>query len=571
MAGFAASLAAARAALTLFRSDRDIDGGPGDDERGHVEANTYGLPAGTPIKHSLIEWYDHIAKEVLESIPDTGVELPASLAPIADYDDPMASAMTPLLSPMWDESGKRTMARLKLDPDEWRVTSPKLHSAIHSQALTFCSSTLKTTSKDLHTVQARLREELKAGLIDEGESLRELRKRVQSVFEGMRDWKAAQIAATEASRAVHSAQLMADEESDVVAGVELLLSSDACPLCRKIATEAKRVRLGHAFAVVGHNPDYKNLRHPPLHPHCQCAMIEVLKPEFGGPENPEWSKTLDQPQRGLGDDYEPPKGQTVPEPEPDRLKLPLPAPPPPAVTPLEPPKPTSTPVSAALDVKATGDVGREIRGAIATIDGVHGDGKLPSIPVFGRTTDAENTGEFAFDTTTGKAAHIGISPAGERQRLTFIHETGHFIDGFGIPRSDGKEGPGRSYSTDPAMKEWWKAVQKSDAVKTLKGLRGKSVIDITMPDGKPARLKLKGGAVDYLLRNDELWARSYAQYVATRSSDTTLRKELGDSLGGFEHPYIPRQWNHQDFEPIAAEFDRLFTKLGWLPPPRPKA
>lgn len=166
---------------------------------------------------------------------------------------------------------------------------------------------------------------------------------MQGVFEEMPRWKAAQIAATEASRAVHAAQLTADEESGVVAGVELLLSSDACPLCRKVATEAKRVRLGDAFAVIGHNAHYSTVKHPPLHPHCQCAMIEILKPDWGGPEDVQWSETLQQPQQGLGDDYEPPAGVKVPNPEPDALKQPLPVKPPYSTPHWEAPERTPTP------------------------------------------------------------------------------------------------------------------------------------------------------------------------------------------------------------------------------------
>jgi hypothetical protein len=191
-----------------------------------------------------------------------------------------------------------------------------------------------------------------------------LAARVQYVFERLSNSHARMIAATEASRAVHAAQDLADHESEVVAGLELLLSSDACPLCRKIATECKRVQLGQSFATIGNNPHYRNVKYPPLHPHCQCTMIEVLKPEYGGPVAPEWGKTLDQPQKGLGDKYTPPAGKPVPKPEPDRPKprptkpppkapvMPTPPPPAPAPAPVPPPAPgppPKTPIDEAVD------------------------------------------------------------------------------------------------------------------------------------------------------------------------------------------------------------------------------
>lgn len=189
--------------------------------------------------------------------------------------------------------------------------------------LNFCQSTLETTDQDLDEVEERLRNELAAGLVDNGEALPELKRRVQDVFERMSDSKAEMIAASETSRAVHSAQEIAAQESGVVAGFELLLSSDACPLCRRIATEAKRVRAGQAFAVIGKNPAYATVKHPPLHPNCQCSMMEVLKPEFGGPKDPEWSETLIQPQLGI-DEWKPepkPKPRPKPKPEPFLPKI----------------------------------------------------------------------------------------------------------------------------------------------------------------------------------------------------------------------------------------------------------
>jgi hypothetical protein len=176
------------------------------------------------------------------------------------------------------------------------VTNPYLRQKIQTQALRFCRSTNETTSKRLDTALALLRQSLAEGLVEQGDAVPELRKRVSAIFEGMTRWKAHQIAVTEASRAVHSAQIEADVQSEVVAGLELLLSSDACDLCRKIYNECRNVRLGHAFAQIGHDPDYSLIRHPPLHPHCQCSVIEILKPEFGGPKEVVWSPMLWQPQ-----------------------------------------------------------------------------------------------------------------------------------------------------------------------------------------------------------------------------------------------------------------------------------
>ena len=72
-------------------------------------------------------WFNKQLKTMLGVIPEIGAPLPASFPPLTDYDDPMASAMTPVLSGYWDEGGKVTRAKLGLDPEKWEVHDPHLH------------------------------------------------------------------------------------------------------------------------------------------------------------------------------------------------------------------------------------------------------------------------------------------------------------------------------------------------------------------------------------------------------------------------------------------------------------
>lgn len=298
----------------LVRSDRGHEGGGG----GEAE-NTYDLPTGTGLAAELRAWFERQQKAVLDAIPKGPLApIPASIPALTDWDDPMARAFVPYLSAEWDASGKATAGRLGLDPETFHVQSPHLREKIESAALNLSASTNATTSKRLDTALAELRASLAEGLAGEGETAGLLTARVKAVFTEATEGRAARIAATEASRAYHAAQEQADLDSGVVAGLELLLSGDACPLCRKIATEARRVPLGQPFAVIGNNPAYSEIRYPPLHPRCACSIIEVLKPEYGGPPHPEWSPTLHQPNPGPS--YTPPAGKRVPEPEPRRAR-----------------------------------------------------------------------------------------------------------------------------------------------------------------------------------------------------------------------------------------------------------
>jgi hypothetical protein len=228
----------------------------------------------------------------------------------------MASAMTPILSQYWDQGGKAVRERIGLDPDQWQVTDPNLKAKIEQASLAFCQATNQTTSLKLDAALAKLRAELVAGLVDGGDSIPQLTKRVQSVFDQATKSRARMIAASEAARAVHAAQEQSAIDSGVVVGMEWLVSGDACPLCLQIAAEVRMVPLGTRFAEVGNNPSYKDVRHPPAHPHCQCAMVEVLRPEFGGPAQPQWGTPLIQPDPP--EDYKPPGGK-LPVPEPARL------------------------------------------------------------------------------------------------------------------------------------------------------------------------------------------------------------------------------------------------------------
>jgi hypothetical protein len=279
-----------------------------------------GLPTGGPIGREAIAWFRRQQKKVLGIITPDMAELPDHFPPLADYDDPMSRAMTPIIAAYWQEAGARTTAGLAaktgLDLDEWKVTNPHLRAMIEQSALKFCRSTNETTSKDLNTALADLRKSLIEGIVEKGEAPRQLAARVKEIFEGCETWKAHQIAVTEASRAVHAAQEEAAKQSGVVAGFEFLLSSDACPLCHAVSASCPTARLGQPFAIIGDNPDYSHIRFPPIHVNCQCAMTEILLPAYGGPEHPEWGETVHSGPKGAASQQEPEPGKTGPAPIP---------------------------------------------------------------------------------------------------------------------------------------------------------------------------------------------------------------------------------------------------------------
>jgi hypothetical protein len=267
--------------------------------------DTYGLGEGKPIRDELIRWFRRQESYVLDRLrgerhyrdllPGDVGDVPDVIPNVTGFTRDMTQAFTPVITGIWDESGKNFLAKIDFDPDEWQVSNPNTRQKIHDATFAFCHETNATTSRFLAVAIEQLKQELAVGIVDKGEGPRELTKRVQAIFDQAETWRARRIAVTENSRARHAAEEVSAEQSGVVAGWEWLVSTGACPLCHFIANEVKSVRLGQDFAVVGKSADYSRIRTPPAHPHCTCSMIAVLTPEYGGPADHQWGKTATQP------------------------------------------------------------------------------------------------------------------------------------------------------------------------------------------------------------------------------------------------------------------------------------
>lgn len=87
----------------------------------------------------------------------------------------------------------------------------------------------------------------------------------------------------------------------------------------------------------------------------------------------------------------------------------------------------------------------------------------------------------------------------------------------------------------------------------------------TSPGGTVVEYEVDQDYLHYLPQPRELWARSYAQFVAGRSNDMAPRMQL-DSLrnrpvGTF---YYGEQWDEDDFLLISASIEAIFQDLGWM-------
>ncbi len=207
------------------------------------------------------------------------------------------------------------------------------------------------------------------------------------------------------------------------------------------------------------------------------------------------------------------------------------------------PKPQGAPVSDALKLPSgKGALAAEMREAMQIIDDLHGDGALPSIPaVASRSQKA--MGWYRHNT------EVVVTHASTHPRLTFAHEVGHFLDhrGWG--------GAGMSSEKAAAAEAWRKAVLASPEYQRLQEIQAQST------DRNQLRLSR------YYVTIKEAWARSYAQWVATRSGDAKMIKELiSIKADAGNEAYRLSQWGTVEFEPIAKAIDDLFAMLGWRHP-----
>lgn len=250
-------------------------------------------------------------------------------------------------------------------------------------------------------------------------------------------------------------------------------------------------------------------------------------------------------------------------------------------TPVRPSRagPHASSVSGALNMepRISGAYGNDVG---AAIDRVHGDGPLSPIPVTIKRMPKGRQGQFATY-GSGTPAEINMRAKPDHPRLTLAHEIGHWLDQSGIgrngaaPTSGGHGQVTRWLSIWPdkapaEMVAWKEAVDKSDARGQLANLqhqmRTKKHIEFTTEDGTPNMARLSPTWLAYSLRTEELWARSYAQYIAVRSGDAGMMAELRTEQAEQRRMAVPitTQWQDADFAPIARAMDALFAALGWL-------
>jgi len=175
----------------------------------------------------------------------------------------------------------------------------------------------------------------------------------------------------------------------------------------------------------------------------------------------------------------------------------------------------------------------ELARALTAADAVHGLwSDLEPVPVRATSTTSQ---AGCYRLRKGDPIDLRVSRRHGRVALSFLHEVGHFVD-----HQLGSElGPSWASGQHEAFSDWRAAAAK-------------------LPSRAPAgsgRSRRR-----YFASVKEVWARSYAQTVLTRSADPGLRAQLL-ALLELDDAFV---WPGAAFDPVADELERVLERLGLL-------
>lgn len=198
-------------------------------------------------------------------------------------------------------------------------------------------------------------------------------------------------------------------------------------------------------------------------------------------------------------------------------------------------------MSGKLSEKSVIDVGdaalrREVNRAIDAIAKVHSVSRMPNVVIRDQLME-DGYGEFNPNTNI-----VNLDPRASYQQVATIHELAHMLEHHALPPD--------------SLDTWFEAVQDSPSYRSLFGLRVGDVVRVGDLD-----IEVEGGMLGYLANYREVWARSYTQYIATKTQSERLLEQIKE----IQSTEIPMQyWDKEEFEPIMNEIEKLFGGLGWL-------
>lgn len=195
----------------------------------------------------------------------------------SDYDAKMVNKLRPILTDLANVQGALALVFAGDTENDFLLTAPVLASIQKStarMARNFNDETLELLNNTL------------AEAIQNGESIGEIKGRINDIYGDVNGYRSERIARTETLKASNNASVWAYKQTGYVTGKQWSVNPDACDQCEEF--DGKTLPLDESFLEIGqsytvgegedaqtYTNDYDTIEEPPLHPNCRCVIVPV--------------------------------------------------------------------------------------------------------------------------------------------------------------------------------------------------------------------------------------------------------------------------------------------------------
>jgi hypothetical protein len=186
---------------------------------------------------------------------------------------------------------------------------------------------------------------------------------------------------------------------------------------------------------------------------------------------------------------------------------------------------------------------RQFRHVVSVVDQLHTFPKLPTIPVL-LTKSRREGGGCMYRVRPPIPLSISISVHAESPALTLLHELGHLLDHLAL--NPIKQGFGSEH--DPffdRLRDFW---MMNNRIRRLTKIVSRK---------KPSNPRMRS-FLRYQLTTAEIWARTYLQWVVSKSDDLLLRVFFDKVAANSPEFY----WDPGEMDAIILLVDQLFSEAG---------
>jgi HK97 family phage portal protein len=258
----------------LARPSKKFESTKEQDELRWKEWSEYVSAAEKDIEATVQKLNAEQRKEVLEQLPHVVKAVnPADLFSKEKWISITVDAISPIVETLFSEQAKLAAAEVGSTFDFTEATREAVHESVQMMSESYQQTTL-------NALESHINDGLQAG-----DSLADITKRVEQVYEWSDDSRAKTVATTESFRSANSALRAAWKQSGVVKTVRWYTAEDSkvCPFCSEM--DGKTIPIDDLFFKNGESLtagegegaktmslDYGDVSAPPLHVSCRCFI-----------------------------------------------------------------------------------------------------------------------------------------------------------------------------------------------------------------------------------------------------------------------------------------------------------